>query len=171
MQASILVAYATRSGSTREVAQAIAKTLNEAGLEVDMKPARTVESLEGYSAAVLGAPLYLFRWHKEALAFLERHRSALTERPVAVFALGPFHDEEREWQEVRAQLDKQLAKSPWFAPVAVQVFGGKFDPANLGWRFRLIPAMRKMPATDVRDWTAITAWATDLAAKLAPAQP
>ena len=171
MSALVLVAYASRHGSTQEVAEAIAARLGEAGLKVDIKLAWTVESLEGYNGVVLGAPLYMFRWHKDALAFLERHRGALTKRPVAVFALGPFHDEEKEWREVRAQLDKELAKSPWFTPVAVQVFGGKFDPADLGWRFRLIPAMKKMPASDIRDWTAISAWASDLAAKLVPARP
>jgi len=30
----------------------------------------------------------------------------------------------------------------------------------------LIPALRKMPASDVRDWNAIREWASDLAAAL-----
>ena len=169
MSRSILVAYATRYGSTREVAEAVAATLREGGLEVDIQPIRQVRTLAGYSAVVLGAPLFMFRWHKDALHFLSRHRQALTERPVAVFALGPFHDEEKEWQEVRPQLDKELAKFPWLRPVAVRIFGGVFDPAKLRFPLNLMPALKQMPASDIRDWTAIRAWASDLVAKLQPA--
>jgi menaquinone-dependent protoporphyrinogen oxidase len=111
----------------------------------------------------------MFRWHKDALRFLSRHRKALTERPVAVFALGPVHDpyDEQEWQDSRAQLDKALAKFPWFTPVALEVFGGKYDPEKLGSFIRLFAG--KEPASDIRDWMAIRDWASNLAAKLEPA--
>jgi len=166
MSASVLVGYATKYGSTQEIAEAVAATLRKAGLEVDCQPMRQVRTLDGYRAVVLGAPLYMFRWHKDARRFLSRHREALAKRPVAVFALGPFHDKEEEWKEVRAELDKELAKFPWFRPVAVEVFGGKFDPKNLGFPLSLIPALRQMPASDIRDWTAIRAWASNLVSKL-----
>src|SRR5215469_569468 len=70
MSASILVAYATRYGSTQEVAEAIAATLRERGLAVDIQPMRDVRSLDQYRAVVLGAPLYMFHWHKDAIHFL-----------------------------------------------------------------------------------------------------
>ena len=159
MSTSILVAYATRYGSTQEVAEQVAATLRERGLEVDIQPMRKVRTLAGYSAVVLGAPLYMFRWHKDALHFLSRHREALTERSVAIFALGPLHDDEKEWQDVRAQLDKELAKFPWLTPVALEIFGGKFDPAKLRFPLNFLPALKQMPASDLRDWTAIRAWA------------
>jgi menaquinone-dependent protoporphyrinogen oxidase len=108
----------------------------------------------------------MFRWHKDALAYLSRHQEAIQKLSVAVFALGPFHDEEKEWQSVRAQFDKELAKLPWFTPVAHEVFGGKFDPTKLRFPMNLIPALKKMPASDIRNWDAIRAWARDLAAKL-----
>jgi menaquinone-dependent protoporphyrinogen oxidase len=166
MPASVLVCYATRNGSTQEVAEAIAETLRKNGREVDIMPMRKVRTLAGCRMLVLGAPLYMFRWHKDAKAFLSRHQKALKELSVAVFAMGPFHDEEKEWQGVRAQFDKELAEFPWFAPVAHEVFGGKFDPAKLRFPVNLIPAMKKMPASDIRDWAAIRAWASELAAKL-----
>ena len=168
MSSSILVAYATKYGSTQEVAEAIAATLREGGLAVDLQPMRAVRTLEGYGAVVMGAPLYMFRWHKDAKSFLSRHRPALMARPVAVFALGPFEDVPKQWQEVRANLDKELAGFPWFAPVAVEVFGGVFDPAKLTFPYNLVPGLKKMPVSDIRDWTAIRAWANSLAAKLQP---
>ena len=163
MKGPVLVAFATRYGSTQEVAEAVAKSLRAASLEVDVKPLREVKTVEGYGGIVIGAPLQMFRWHKDALAFLSRQQAALTELPVAVFALGPFNDVEKEWNEVRAQLDKELAKFPWFSPMAVRVFGGKFDPTTLRFPFTLLPALKKIPAADVRDWGAIEAWGKDLA--------
>lgn len=169
MSASVLVAYATRYGSTQEVAEAVAATLRERGLAVDIQPMRDVRTLDQYRAVVLGAPLYMFHWHKDALHFLERYRAALTQRPVAIFALGPFQAEEKDFQEVRGQLDKELAKFPWLTPAAIAIFGGKFDPTKLTFPHNLLPALKNMPASDVRDWTAIRAWANDLAAQFQPA--
>jgi menaquinone-dependent protoporphyrinogen oxidase len=168
MPGSVIVGYATHTGSTKEVAEAIGATFVDGGIAADIQPLRNVDDLAGYRMAVLGAPLYMFRWHKDATAFLLRNQKALERLPTAVFALGPFHDEQKEWQAVRAQFDRELAKFPWLAPVATEVFGGKFDPARLRFPFNLVPVMRKMPASDVRDWKAIRAWATSLAAKITP---
>ncbi|HUV62960.1 MAG TPA: flavodoxin domain-containing protein [Sedimentisphaerales bacterium] len=162
MASSVLVGYATQYGSTQEVAEAIAATLREGGLAVDVRPLREVRDLAAYSAVVLGAPLMTGRFHKDAERFLSRHREALTQRPVAVFALGPIHDphDDEEWKSSRAQLDKELAKFPWLAPAALELFGGKFDPTKL--RFPLNRLAGKEPASDARDWTAIRAWAAAL---------
>ncbi len=166
MSDSILIAYATRYGSTHEVAEQIAATLRESGLSVDVHPAKQVQSLDGYRAVVLGAPLYMFDWLKEARSFLARHRPLLEELPVAVFALGPTEDKEKDWAETRAQLDKVLSKYPWLKPVAVELFGGKFDPARLTFPYNLVPGLKRMPVNDIRDWEAIRAWANDLTEKL-----
>jgi len=176
--APVLVAYATRYGSTQEVAEEVAATLREGGLEVDIQPMREVRTLKGYRAVVLGAPLYMGHLHKDADAFLSRYREALAERLVAVFALGPLHgpSEAEEWRDSRATLESELAKSPWLTPVALEMFGGKYDPSTLGLTHRLLSALPASPlhgmaASDVRDWTAIRAWAGGLAQKLGPNAP
>ncbi len=172
MEEKILVAHASKYGSTQEVAEAVAATLRERGPQVDIMPMRKVRTLEGYGAVVLGAPLYFGLWHKDALNFLSRNEDALAQRPVAIFALGPNSNDEKEMQGSRAQLDKELAKFPWLTPVIIEVFGGKY-PAKLRFPESLIanlPAspLHGMRASDVRDWTAIRAWASNLAAKLQP---
>jgi menaquinone-dependent protoporphyrinogen oxidase len=58
-----------------------------------------------------------------------------------------------------------LLKFPWFVPVGIEIFGGMFDPAKLRFPMNLIPALKQMPASDIRDWTAIRAWAHGLAAQ------
>jgi menaquinone-dependent protoporphyrinogen oxidase len=130
VQSQVLVTYASKYGSTQEVAEAIANVLRENGLLVDLKPVREIKNLEEYTAVVLGAPIYVTSWHKEVCSILSRNREAFMKRSVAVFALGPLSDDENEWKEVRAQLDKELAKFAWLKPIAIEVFGGKFDPKN-----------------------------------------
>jgi menaquinone-dependent protoporphyrinogen oxidase len=174
MVTSILVTYATRYGSTQEVAEAIAATLRAQGLEVDLQPMRNVRTLEGYHAVVLGAPLYIGHWLKDAQRFLAQHRVALMQRPVALFTLGPTQADEKEWEGVRVQFAQELAKYPWLKPVASELFGGKYDPAKLHFPDSLLaklPAtpLHRMPASDVRDWMAIRAWAGSLVRQLQPA--
>jgi menaquinone-dependent protoporphyrinogen oxidase len=169
MEPCVLVTYATRSGSTEELARTIADVLRENGLPVELLPAKNVRSLERYSAVVLAAPLYMFRLHKDARRFLSMHRDALIKIPVALFVPGPFENEEKQFADARRQLDKELTRFSWLTPVAQHIVGGKFDPAGLGFPFNLIPAMRRIPASDARDWEAIRAMAKDLAASLQPA--
>lgn len=160
MPKSILVAYATRYGSTQETAQAIAQILRELEYETDLAPMRRVRSLEKYDAVVIGAPLQMFKWHGDAHHFVEHYRRVLTHLPVAVFALGPLHREEKEIQEARAQLDKELKKHAWFAPREIQIVVGRLDPTKL--RFPMSLFAGKMPASDEMDWEAIRAWAKQL---------
>lgn len=154
----ILVAYASKHGSTREVADTIADALRNQGDEVEIHAAADVTSLDGYHGVILGGSIYFGRWHSDAAAFLERHRKALARTPLAVFALGPQTLEVRAVAESRAQLDRALAKATAREPELVAVFGGGVDPAKL--RFPL----SRLPASDARDWDAIRAWAAEAAA-------
>jgi menaquinone-dependent protoporphyrinogen oxidase len=170
MGATVLIAYATRYGSTQEVAEAVGARLRERGLGVEVHRARAVRSLEGFDAVVLGTPLYLGALLREMRQFLKRHRAALPQVPVAIFALGPvFGDQGLE--EPRKQLTAALAKRPWLAPVAAEVFVGKYDPARLRFPDSLLAALpasplHGVPAHDGRDWPAIRTWADTLPAAL-----
>ena len=170
MSNSILMAYATRYGSTQEVADKIAATLRESGLTVDVQPVKQVQTLDGYRAVVLGAPLYIGSWLKDAQRFLTQHQTALEKLPVAIFSLGPTRADEG-MAEVRASLDAQVGKHLWLKPVAVELFGGKYDPAKLRFPDTLLKALpasplHGAPASDIRDWEAIGAWAKGLVEKL-----
>lgn len=166
MDSRVLVTYATRMGSTREVAERIADTLRESGLSVELQPAKSVRSLETYCAVALCAALYMGRLHKNARNFLATHRTALAHLPVGLFVLGPVQKDEKDWIGARQQLDKELNRIPWLCPALKEIVGGKFDPTKMGFPFNLLPALRKMPASDVRDWAMIRNLVSDFALKL-----
>lgn len=159
----VLVAYGTKKGSTREVAEAIAATLAERGLRVELQPADRVEDVTPYRGVVIGGALYMGRWHRAARRFLRRHRQALAQRPVAVFGMGPQQLEERAVAQSRKQLERALGKVREVRPVSIAIFGGVIDPGKLRFPFN------RMPAGDARDWDAIRAWAADVAGRLAGA--
>lgn len=165
MTKNLLLAWATRYGSTEEVAHAIADDLLKQGFTVNAQPMAEVKSLERYEAVVLGFALYMSRIHKDARRFFAAYREPLMRVPVAVFCLGPFHADEKEFQESRRQLDRQMKHFPWLAPIAVEIIGGRFDPQQLGL-LRYVPAMRSVPASDARNWEAIHNWAYHLPAAL-----
>ena len=175
MAASILIAYATRYGSTQEVAEAVGATLRERGLAVEVRRARAVRSLDGFDAVVFGAPLYIGSLFREARKFLNRCRTALSQMPVAIFALGPISGE-AELEGSRTQLAAALAKLPWLRPVATEVFVGKYDPARLRFPDSLLALLPASPlhgvlAHDGRDWPVIRAWADTLPGVLLPQSP
>jgi menaquinone-dependent protoporphyrinogen oxidase len=159
----MLVAYGTRYGSTREVAETVATTLEEQGVEVDVKLAREVRSLDGYHAVVLGTPLHMGALHKDVRALLEKNQAALEHTPFALFALGPIKADDGI-DGSRAQLIDALAKLPVPTPASTTVFVGAYDPARLGFRDKMIAALPASPlhgetAHDERDWDEIRAWA------------
>lgn len=162
MAHAVLVACASKHGTTREVAESIAATLEELGLAVEREDAREVRQVAGYDAVVVGGGLYNGRWHADARRFLKRHRRALAGVPLAVFGMGPDSLEESKVAQSRAQLDRALAAVPELEPIAITIFGGALKPEE--WRFPL----NRLPAFDARDWDAIRSWAEELAALLAP---
>jgi menaquinone-dependent protoporphyrinogen oxidase len=158
---SVLVAYATKYGSTRELAETIASTLVECGVDAVARPAAEVRSLDGYSAVVLGTALYFFMWRGEAHRFLRRNRKELSAMPVALFGLGPIEDTPQQFEGAREHLGKGLAKHAWLSPVSTAVFGGRLDPEHLRFPDNN-PAMRAMGAVDLRDFDAVSNWARSL---------
>jgi len=166
MSKIILVAYATRTGSTAEVADAIARRLCEAGLSAEVRPVAEVSSLEGYSGAVLGSAVRYSAWLPEMTDFLAANRGALAAMPVAFFtmhmlALGDDPAAVANRANYTAKAREEVT------PVEEAFFAGEIDPAHLSFVDRFAVKLVKSPIGDRRDWTLIGEWAAALAPKLA----
>lgn len=95
----VLVAYATRHGSTAGIANAIGEGLKALGHQADVRPVREVRDIGPYGAVILGSAIYSGRWRGEALRFGRRHEADLRQRPVWLFGSGP-RDRSAEEREI-----------------------------------------------------------------------
>ncbi len=169
MSERVLVAYGSKFGSTAEIAQAIGTALRVAGLEVDVKRAREVRSLEPYRAVVLGSAVYMARWRRDAMRLLRRRRRELAQREVWIFSSGPVGEENAEPDEKQER---------WTKPKRVQrlateinahehvVFGGRVSEDAGGFLRKNMAKNTPPELRDRRDWTAIGAWAKRIADSL-----
>jgi len=75
----VLVAYMSRTGNTKKVAEAIYDAIPQ---PKEIKRAEDVTSLEGYDLSFLGFPMHEFGPDKQVKTFLETH---VKDRTIALF--------------------------------------------------------------------------------------
>jgi menaquinone-dependent protoporphyrinogen oxidase len=162
MKGRILVAYASRTGTTAEIAEAIGRELRLAGASVDVAELKEIASVAGYAAVVIGSPIYMGRIEGDVAQFVARHRDALATLPVAAFAVGLPSDQKGSTRE--EGIGKIRAAVGPVQPVAAAMFAGRLDTARLSFIQRTMIGFVKAPTGDFRDWDEIAAWAKSLAA-------
>ena len=158
MSKNVLVAYASVSGSTGEVAQAIGEVLGKAGAVVQVSPTGRVDDLAGYDAVVLGSSIRAGKWLPEAFYFLETHEEGLGQLTVAYFTtcLTMVDDTEENRRTVLAYMEPVRQAAPDIEPVGLGLFAGSLDPQ----RRLVMPAGG--PQGDYRNWAAIRDWAKEI---------
>jgi len=165
MTARILVAYASRKGSTAGIAQAIGKELTLEGYTVDVSEMKSVTSLAGYNAVVIGAPVYTGKVTGDVAAFVSTNKDELSRVPVAGFVTGiaPVFP---KTGDVKGFTDQLVTALSPVRPVAVTMFAGTLDAGKMNLVERSLTTLMKVPTGDFRDWDAIAAWAKTLAGKM-----
>jgi len=168
MDNKILVAYASRAGSTSRVAEAIAGVLCADGMAVDVRLAKEVSDVSSYRAVVVGSAIYMGRWMPDAVKFVEKHKNVLSRMPVAYFlvCLTLKDDTEENRSLVRSYLDPVIEKTPQVQPLDIGLFAGRMDYSKLSFFYRFIAKTMDAPEGDYRDWNAITAWAGRVSSQL-----
>lgn len=160
---TVLVAYASKHGSTAGIAEAIADALVDHEIKAEAKSVDAVDDLGPYEAVVLGNAVYAGSWMKEAVAFAERHAGELARKPVWLFSSGPLGDDVKDTEEQPRQLP-ELRRA--IAPKEHRVFYGALDTSVLGFAERMIAKAVKAPVGDFRNWDAIRAWGEQIAEEL-----
>ena len=193
----LLLVYATRHGSTREVADAVAGELKARFAEVDVREARSAPPPAGYDAVVVGGPM-IMGWHKDAEKYLKRHGSQLAEVPFALFVTAASLTEDG----MDAVHGVPVAKDPWLVkkprkadkltrkeryalpshyvgdilragaparPRTVALFAGSLDltTMNLFEKLFVLLIVGATPG-DGRHWDFVREWAAGLGEALAP---
>ena len=190
-----LVACATATGSTLEVAEAIADELRAAGHEADVRRAREAPSPDGYDAVVVGGPM-IMGWQREAVRYVKRYERELAGMPTAYFitamaltdtgteqvdgvpifkdpwlakATGGDREGTRKERYARPEhyLGDVLAKAPMVRPRSVAFLGGRLDLTTLSlWRKLFVMLVVGATPGDGRNWEVIRGWGRSIAALL-----
>lgn len=163
----VLVRAASRHDATFEVAQAIAKTLERADIEVDVRRPEEVGHLAAYDGIVLGSAIYAGHWLKPAKDLVERTSSRMRGVPVWLCSMGPIGDPLRPEGlpvDVAPLLEQSGAREH-------RVFGGRLDKRELGFGEEAIVRMVGAAEGDYRPWDEIEAWAEEIATTLKAAVP
>lgn len=168
---NILVAYASRLGSTKAIAERIAARLETHGLEAIVRPVTAVTDPGPFGAFVIGSAVYAGHWLKEASGFVRDHEAELSVRPVWLFSSGPVGRTATKVAPVRPAEIQELSSAT--DARGHRVFAGALDRdavdgSELGFADRFV-AKRFVPEGDFRDWPAIDAWADEIAGQLVPA--
>lgn len=167
MDGHVLVAYATKYGSTAEIGEKIGQVLRQAGLDADVLPVNHVSDPAPYRAVVLGSAFYVGRWRKEATKFLKANEQALTERPVWLFSSGPTGEGNAMELAAGWHFPRGLQRiADRIKPRDIAIFHGAMELEKLNFFEKWIIKKVKAPVGDFRDWDAITSWATAIADEL-----
>lgn len=158
----VLVTYGSRHGSTAEIAAAVAAVLRARGIPTDLAPCAEVHDVGPYGHVVVGAAVYLLRWHADVVVFLNAHERALALRHVWLFESGPLDD--RPETRLHALPGPIAALAERIAIRGHVTFGGCLQPAAEG----VLEELMTMGGLvgDYREWDRIRAWADAVAVEI-----
>jgi menaquinone-dependent protoporphyrinogen oxidase len=167
MEKKILVTYASKYGSTAEIAEKIGEVLRQESLPTDVLPVKQVRDLNAYEAIILGSAVYIGNWRKEAVKFLKANQDKLAERPVWLFSSGPSGEGDpvdllQGWRFPKGQ--QSIADQ--IQPRDIAIFHGNVALNKMNAIEKGMIKNVKAPVGDFRDWDAITSWAMKVAAAL-----
>lgn len=169
MEKKILVTYASKCGSTAEVAKTVGQVLGQSGVEVVVLAAHEVRKLEDYDAVVMGTAIRMNKPLGEMTSFAKKFSKELAQLPTALFSVGMSM--RQDTPENRAEAAKFIAPLVEQLPSqkSTAMFGGKVDYKTLSPLFSFMlskDTSGAMAEGDYRDWNAIHAWANTLPVEL-----
>jgi menaquinone-dependent protoporphyrinogen oxidase len=171
----ILVLFASTHGQTRRIAERIAATLREHGLETETHDVSTAPdglSPKSFDGVLIGASVHAGHHQQAAVDYARHHHSLLNSLPCALFSvsLTAADDDDEAREATRKYLDDLLDDTGW-QPTLSECFAGAILYSHYGvferTLIRLI--MRQKGHGDVKwdqeftDWEAVDRFARDFA--------
>jgi menaquinone-dependent protoporphyrinogen oxidase len=153
----VLVAYASKYGSTGEVAQAIGNHLCQRGVSADVRRVEEVTDLSPYSAVIVGSAIRMGGWLPAGVKFVEKHAETLRTLPTAIFTVHMLNTgDSAESQKARAAYVEPV--HALITPEYEAFFGGRMEVGSLTFMDRFIARIVKAVDADLRDWQAVERW-------------
>lgn len=172
---TVLVAYASAHGSTREIAERIAARLRERDIDAEARSVDDVDDVDDvgrYTAYVVGSAIHSRAWMPEALRFVRENASALNTKPMWLFSVGmpaalgrPFRRLAASESEVVFAALRTLVQAREHRLFSGVVHRDQFPDL----RSRLVFHAMGCRYGDFRDWHEIDAWSARIAAGLVAA--
>ncbi len=160
---AVLVAYASKHGSTEEIATFIGERLGARGIDVVCTDA-TDANLDGIEAAVVLSGVYAGRWLGSAIQFVRAHHDALRGMPAWLVSSGPVGEDPPPIEEL-VHVDDLLEA---VEPIEHWVVAGRIETDLLGFAERALVRALKVEVGDYRDWDEIRSLADAIADHLLP---
>lgn len=166
MNQTVLVTYASRTGTTAGIAEEIGVVLSEHGLPTEVREMKQVQSILSYSAIVAGSAIQGGAWLPEAMHFMEKYQGELRKKPFAAFLVC--------MTLAMPNTDHHRHVADWLEPVRTRVptiseglFAGNLDITKIpSWKdrmmFRVSVRMGVWSEADHRDWDKVRMWASSL---------
>jgi menaquinone-dependent protoporphyrinogen oxidase len=167
MENKVLITYATKYGSTKEIAEKIQEIFRLAGITADLAPVKNVKNLDDYRAVIIGSAMYMGMWRREATNFIKKFEPALSRKAVWVFSTGPSGkgDPADLLKGIIVPRGTKIILDR-IRPRDIVVFHGNLDPAKMSGMENWIVKRVGGVTGDFRDWNMITDWAKKVAGEL-----
>ncbi len=165
MEERVLIAYASRQGSTRLVAQSIGNILKDAGIKVDVKNVNDVKEISSYTGVIIGSAGKSGKLLTDARKFAVKFRDDIKNLKTAYFTVCFAETDEVEKDLMNAEYSLEPLKEIK-EPVCLGLFAGKPDIKSLRGFLRYILRKVKSEGADDLNWDDIESWAGELKEKL-----
>jgi menaquinone-dependent protoporphyrinogen oxidase len=168
MENHILIAYASKYGSTKEVAEYIGQVLQEAGGKVEVRNVNDIKDISAYQSVIVGSATRMDKLLPDAVKFANKHARALSEKTTAYFVLCVTMKQDTQENRSKAQgFLEPLCQIR--EPISIGLFAGKIDYNQLGFFWKTLASKDEtgmMEEGDFRNWEQIQTWASEIAPSL-----
>jgi menaquinone-dependent protoporphyrinogen oxidase len=161
MTIKLLITYASKCGSTADIAKSMGNVLVEKGCEVDILPVNEVKSIDDYAGILVGSAVRVGAWLPEAVEFVKINQSAMQKIPTAIFTVHGLNWENTSASEALRKNYTNAVKL-LISPIDEVFFAGKIDYTTMTFLEKMLCKAVKAVEEDRRNWGLINSWAAEI---------